>query len=329
DLHRVLQQRGPLPVSEAVDYILQAADGLAEAHAKGIVHRDLKPSNLVLTRRADGEALVKVLDFGISKLAPLEGEGELTETQSLLGSPAYMAPEQVRSARKVDSRADVWGLGIVLYRLLTRKNPFSGEGVIELCSAILTQAPVKPTEVRPELPKDLEAVILKCLEKEPAARYQSVQELARALAPFAPESSMSMRFLSARLQPIAAVESVAKQDVTHDAVQLPARPTQKSRVLLALAVTALTTFAVLGFFLTRHPMQPIEPPPREAELAKHAESAKVVPVESASQTAAPSPSPSTSASAAQSATTKAPKVGKPSVKSATSPSWGKLIDDPL
>src|SRR4029079_12428524 len=116
DLGRLLGQ-GPMPIELAADCVLQAAEGLAEAHAVGIVHRDIKPSNLWLSRRSDGTPCVKVLDFGISKLATTTGDIHLTPTNAACGSPAYMSPEQIRSAKRVDARTDVWALGVVLHEL--------------------------------------------------------------------------------------------------------------------------------------------------------------------------------------------------------------------
>ncbi|HEY0189978.1 MAG TPA: serine/threonine-protein kinase, partial [Kofleriaceae bacterium] len=124
NLGAILRKRGPLRVAEAVDYILQGIEGLAEAHAHGIIHRDLKPDNLFLHKRNDGGFSVKVLDFGISKISV---EGLSTKTGDIMGSPAYMAPEQMESTRNVDHRADVWSLGVVLYQLVVGKPPFHGD----------------------------------------------------------------------------------------------------------------------------------------------------------------------------------------------------------
>ena len=197
DLLRVLQKKGPLSVQEAADAVLQACDAMAEAHARGIVHRDLKPSNLFLCRRADGRSLIKVLDFGVSKLAPTMGDTELTETLAMLGSPMYMSPEQVTSAKTVDHRADVWALGVVLFRLLTKRSPFEAQGAMAVCAAILRDPPQKPREFRPELPVGLEAVIMRCLEKDPGKRFQTVLDLGRALVPFVPEGVTAARFRGA------------------------------------------------------------------------------------------------------------------------------------
>ncbi len=184
DLSQYLAERGPLPVTEAVDLTLQACQALAEAHASGIVHRDLKPANLFLTRRADGSALVKVLDFGISKVTGPENVS-LTTTQALLGSPLYMSPEQICSPRDTDSRADIWAVGIVLQELLSGSVPFHGETVHQLTARIVTQAPRPLSVDLPGAPPELEAAILRCVAKAPADRFQDVAALAAVLASFA------------------------------------------------------------------------------------------------------------------------------------------------
>jgi len=196
DLSQVLEAQGALPLQVALDYVLQASEALAEAHALGIVHRDLKPANLFLTARADGSPLVKVLDFGISKqlLSPGRGHAEsLTRTHGMMGSPLYMAPEQGRSAKRVDARADIWSLGVILYELTTRQWPFFSENIAGLFGAISTAAPQPMSSVWPACPPAFEAVIQRCLEKEPSARFQSVAELAEALAPLAPASQLSVQ----------------------------------------------------------------------------------------------------------------------------------------
>ncbi|WP_437617608.1 protein kinase domain-containing protein [Sorangium sp. So ce1151] len=191
DLQQVLDARGPLPVSEAVDYVLQSCEAVAEAHARGIVHRDLKPGNLFLTTGASGVPLVKVLDFGLSKAADdsVEETGKLTASEMMLGSPCYMSPEQVRSTKDVDARTDVWSLGIILYQLLTARFPFDAPSISALFVAIVTEPATPPRVHRWELPVHLEEVILSCLEKDVQRRIQSVVELSRALAPYGTEHS--------------------------------------------------------------------------------------------------------------------------------------------
>ncbi len=187
DLAGLIKQRGSIPGPESIEYVLQACEALAEAHVAGIVHRDLKPANLFLTRRADGSPSVKVLDFGISKAALSNDAGHaLTQTAAVLGSPSYMAPEQLKSARQADPRTDIWALGIILHELMTGECAFRADTVPELYVSILQSPPVALRQRLPGAPPALEAVLLRCLEKDPARRFASVGELALALAEFAP-----------------------------------------------------------------------------------------------------------------------------------------------
>jgi serine/threonine protein kinase len=192
DLGELLERRGPLPVALAVDYVLEACEALAEAHAAGIVHRDLKPSNLFLSRRADDTEIVKVLDFGISKqISPeaLTANPSLTKTTDVFGSPTYMSPEQLKASRDVDTRADVWALGVILYELLSGKTPFGGGTVAEIFGAILHQPAPGIRDIRKDVHVDLERALLRCLEKDVAKRFQTIAELADALVPFGSDSS--------------------------------------------------------------------------------------------------------------------------------------------
>ncbi len=186
DLGRLLKQRGPLPLAEAVEYVLQACTALAEAHRRGIVHRDLKPANLFLTVGPDGKSIVKVLDFGISKMA--SAGGEITDTVGMLGSYPYMSPEQVRCSKNVDARSDVWSLGVVLFRLLTDKLPFNGYAPVDLLTSILHQPAPPIASLRADLPPGVQGVVDKALAKSPDERFAGVAELAQALAPFAPSA---------------------------------------------------------------------------------------------------------------------------------------------
>lgn len=192
DLAHVLRKRGPLPVVEAVDYVLQACEAIAEAHSLHIVHRDIKPGNLFLTRRADGSPCTKVLDFGISKMHSAESLGgtpqdfQGTLPTLILGTPLYMSPEQIRSSRDVDARADIWALGVVLFELLTGITPFARATLPEVVIAVTTESSRTLRQTRSELPYELEAVVLRCLEKDPAKRYANLGELAAALQPFGP-----------------------------------------------------------------------------------------------------------------------------------------------
>jgi serine/threonine protein kinase len=189
DLSAVLARHRPLPVADTVDWVLQACEALAEAHALGIVHRDLKPANLFLTHRADGTPCVKVLDFGISKQSASASDAGVTKTQAILGSPRYMSPEQMRSTRDVDARADVWALGAVVHELVAGEPPFDAETMTALCAAILQDPPRPMRATRPDAPPELERVLGGALEKDRDRRYANVAQLAAVLAPFGSSSA--------------------------------------------------------------------------------------------------------------------------------------------
>lgn len=189
DLATWLWQHGPLTVEVAVDFVLQACEAVAEAHSLGIIHRDLKPANLFCSRRPDGELAIKVLDFGISKAVDAETTadgGSVTKSQAAIGSPVYMAPEQMRSARDVDAGADIWSLGVILYELLAGhgKVPFPGNTLVEIAIRASTCLPLPLRDARADVPAGLERVIGRCLEKQRANRYRDVGEFAAALVEF-------------------------------------------------------------------------------------------------------------------------------------------------
>jgi serine/threonine-protein kinase len=188
DLGEFLGQRGPLPIDQAVEFVLQACVAVAEAHSVGIIHRDLKPANLFCIRRPDGQLSIKVLDFGISKVADAADPSGLsvTKTTQLMGSPLYMSPEQMHSTKSADAQSDIWALGVITYQLLTGNVPFSGEAITEVAVKVATQPPPPLRSARGDVPPALEAVILRCLEKDKRLRFQNVAELAFALAEFAP-----------------------------------------------------------------------------------------------------------------------------------------------
>jgi len=214
DLAAVVAREGPLPVEAAVEYVLQAIEALAEAHALGIVHRDLKPANLFLARRADGSPIVKVLDFGIAKSTG--ADASVTESNGPVGTPAYMAPEQMRTHATLDARTDVWGLGVTLYALLSGAPPFEGGSMLEIHESISRGArPLRA--VRADAPEAIEAVVARCMRPDPAERYATVAEVAAALAEHAPEharvsAQRAARILSAATQ--AAVASRAEDAET-------------------------------------------------------------------------------------------------------------------
>ncbi len=187
DLSEVVDAHGAFAPTDAVDIMLQACEAIAEAHSRGIVHRDLKPSNLFLTHRADGTPSVKVLDFGISKFAGGDAveSMSLTHTRALLGSPLYMAPEQIASARDADERADQWGLGTILFEILASAPPFHAQTLRHLQFKILHEQPRSLREVNPSIPAGLETATLRCLAKDPDARFPDLAAFAKALEPFA------------------------------------------------------------------------------------------------------------------------------------------------
>jgi serine/threonine-protein kinase len=188
DIQTILNDRRLLPVDEAVEYLLQACEAIAEAHSVGIVHRDLKPANLFVTHRTDGSSCVKILDFGISKMTSLTGTDSqnVTNTTAIVGSPLYMSPEQMRASKNVDRRTDIWSLGVILQELVSGLPSFVANTTAELCAIVLT-APPSPLDV-PNAPPGLADVITKCLKKNPEERYASIGELAKALERFGPSS---------------------------------------------------------------------------------------------------------------------------------------------
>lgn len=308
DLLQMLGERGPLPVDEAVDYVLQALEALCEAHLAGVVHRDLKPSNMFLARRPDGSPIVKILDFGISKITTPDQQA-MTTTQAMLGSPMYMAPEQMRATKSVDQRADIWSMGVILYQLLVARLPFVAETMAQLISTVMFDPTPRPSEARPDLPPGLDDVVARCLEKEADRRYANVGELATALAPFArPASQVSVERVQRMLRGSGAEPATAASGANIRAASTPTalvsseagaqawqatNGTSKSdgrrgRLVIAGAIGAISVLAVTGAFLVGR---------REAPTAAPA-SSPPPPIEvTPSATLAPEPSGAPSAAA--------------------------------
>ncbi|MBK6697459.1 MAG: protein kinase [Myxococcales bacterium] len=235
DLGALLASHGRLPAEDAIGYVLQAAEALAEAHSKGIVHRDLKPANLFLAKREDGTLVVKVLDFGISKLLGAGDEHmSMTKSRSMLGSPLYMSPEQLTAARDVDARADIWALGVILFELVAGEPPFDANTVAELGARVLGGGGA-PTlaSVRPDVDERLSAVVARCLEKERGRRYASIGELVEALAPLANEAHRSQAMRLARRSSAALPDSTRLATMTEPAAApaaaLGEAPTQAAK----------------------------------------------------------------------------------------------------
>lgn len=180
NLEQRLRRQGALSVVEALDYVIQTCNGIAEAHERGIVHRDLKPENLFLARQPDGSDAIKVFDFGISKQL---GSQALRATRPFdtVGSPVYMSPEQMNPQAQVDARSDIWSLGVVLTELCTHELPFAASSLPELCQQITGGTPRLPGEYLPTLPAALDDIVKRCLERDPALRFPSAANLADAL----------------------------------------------------------------------------------------------------------------------------------------------------
>ena len=227
DLSALAKQRGAIPVAEGVEYIMQACEALAEAHSIGIVHRDVKLANLFITRGHAGSPLVKVLDFGISKVNPFggnEADQEMTKTASMLGSPRFMSPEQMRDPRNVDARSDIWSLGVVLYRLIAGRPPFEADTLGRLLSMVMHENPDLLSAIRNDLPPGFSETIQRCLEKDANARYSNIAELAYALAPFAVDPARA-RGVADR---IAATLSVAQ--MPHQSIEISVRMSMPSGI---------------------------------------------------------------------------------------------------
>ena len=222
NLHDVLLADGPRSVGQAVKYVLETCEALAEAHRAGIVHRDLKPANLFLTRDTYGEPCIKVLDFGISKiLDPSDTKNfGLTDSRSLVGSPVYMSPEQMRSARDVDHRTDIWSLGALLFELLAGRPVWNGQSLSELCAQVTRDNCPTLDEACPGISPDLSAIVVRCLQKDPAARFQDVADLALALKPYALPADIST---VARVLQLSGRQDRDELVTTHESAAAPRR----------------------------------------------------------------------------------------------------------
>jgi serine/threonine-protein kinase len=315
DLAAVVHEGGPLPVPVAVEYVLQACEALAEAHALGIVHRDLKPANLFLTLRADGTPSVKVLDFGISKVTAPHGSSDMgmTRTQTIMGSPLYMSPEQMASSRDVDARSDIWAAGTVLYELVTGRVPFQAETMPQLCSMILRDDPPSPRSFQPGIPDGLQHVILRSLQKQRSERYQNVAEFAAALAEYAPNVGPRSAERIARVL-AGGAPSLSASDLDHvRAVSQPAGgtgteqawgttlPHRRSKAVWVTlgGLVVVSTAAAAYFLLGGKPTEPaavssepaIAAPPPAAEPPKVVDTTIAPTVSQATASAAPSAAP--------------------------------------
>jgi eukaryotic-like serine/threonine-protein kinase len=229
DFGTILERRGPLPVADVCDAIIHACDALAEAHARGMVHRDLKPGNLFKTRGPNDQPIVKVLDFGVAKLAAAAqaGGAALTNVGTFLGSPHYMAPEQMKSAKDADARADVWSLGICMYELLTGNLPFDAGAFGALFLQVSIEA--APPITRPDVPPGLIEIIERCMSKKREDRYSDLAALVHSLARFASPDGIARAQKIAAAGPPEAPISSSRMAVFASTIVLPGAPPPSTR----------------------------------------------------------------------------------------------------
>jgi serine/threonine protein kinase len=253
DLARSMHHEGRFSLYDAIDYVVQACDGISEAHAAGIVHRDLKPENLFLTKRGDGSSLVKVFDFGVSKEIDANAL-RVTEVASAVGSPAYMSPEQMRAEEHIDCRTDIWSLGVVLTELCTGQLPYSAPSLSLLFEAVQSSPPRLPRSYDASLPKEIDDIVRRCLQPKAEARFASASELAAALVQVLESLPSSSRVQLRRFRSSISTRSPGKSSA----------PPLSSRKRLATLTSAgvLSSVAVLGVAFVAFPGEP-----RQADAA--------------------------------------------------------------
>jgi len=332
DLHVWLQERGAMPVEQAVEFVLQACEAIADAHALGIIHRDLKPSNLFCITRSDGMQSIKVLDFGISKLTGLSASGPdmgMTRTQSLMGSPLYMSPEQMQASKGVDARADLWGLGIILFELVTGQVPFTGEGIPDLVLNIVTSPTPSVRAVRADVPIVLEQIIQRCLEKDRANRYANVAELAEALGGLAPRRALASVERITRIIQNAGLASPSRA-VTHTVVMKEQAPAgtisgwgqtapgvhRKTQAVVGIVAVVALGSVLAGVVATRSLLRPRVP--AAAAVAEPPRPLPSPPATSAASVAPPEPVPAVTLSNLDTPPPPTPSV-QPAVQAAAPP----------
>lgn len=287
---RLLARQGPLPAERVVEYLLQACEALAAAHAIGVTHRDVKPDNLFVTRHA-GIETVKLLDFGISNAALTarapDAEVETSAPTIVLGTPLYMSPEQLRSLPDLDGRTDIWSMGAVMHELLSGQPPFHAASVPEICTAILES---QPASLPSSCPAALRAVVSRCLEKDRERRFQTVAELATALLPLAPREA---RAYASRASSILRASALHLDGAVQAGSWLQTRRIQSSALVAAATVLALSALGVAISLSPRPPAAVLAAPalaaPVRAPGLAVAEPTSVVPQTPSSAAAAIAP----------------------------------------
>jgi tRNA A-37 threonylcarbamoyl transferase component Bud32 len=253
-LAEYLQRTPQVAPEEAVTLLMPALRGVAAAHSHHVIHRDLKPDNIFLCRSVDGEPREpRVLDFGISKITSTEGPRnlELTSSGAVMGTPYYMSPEQVRGAKDVDERGDVYAFGVILYEMLSGQRPFDAETYNQLILKIATENPAPLLELQPQLDRRLAAVVEKAMAREPSARFACIEDLAVALEPFA--AGMLFRASTVRLQ------TPAANSGERPSLRFLAPGVRRSRSFIALGIALGCAGAAMGFWaLSRARLQKVE-----------------------------------------------------------------------
>jgi eukaryotic-like serine/threonine-protein kinase len=295
---------GPMPAEEAIGYILQAAKPLAELHDAGIIHRDVKPSNIFIARDADGKERVKLLDFGVAAFQqPVARESSLTLSEAIVGTPRYMAPEQVVASSRVDARTDVWALGVTLYELLAGTPPFRGETVLAVLNQIERQEPKPLGFIAPSVPRALAALVHRCLEKDPALRPADARALAAALGapddvaptpPSTPRPSMRPRAVSlTNVEGASPVQSPTTLDAP-----VPASLSSTRRRTAAIAVALSAIVVVLAAFASQRARESAVPNAPSAALPIASAPPVAAPPSVSAVVDAPAPTASTRAATA-------------------------------
>jgi predicted Ser/Thr protein kinase len=348
DLADWVRHSGAMRIPDAVEFVLQACEAIAEAHALGIVHRDLKPANLFVTQRVDGSPCIKVLDFGISKLTTPGSNSDMgmTRTSAVMGSPLYMSPEQMSSTRNVDARTDIWALGIILYEVLTGRVPFEAETMPQLCGMILQDPPRPLRALRQDVPEALERVVLRCLQKNRDARFANVAELAAALAPFGPAGAQRSAERIARVLGTSGAASAAFS--VPGSAALPAggatdgnwgasQEPKKSRgaLFIALPLLLLALGGGAFFALRKHATpEPVAAPTVSAPVVAPASAAapvtppapQIAPVEPAPSASVELAAPSAAVAPVYPAAGKSKPGARPKIGGASKPNGAPAID---